>query len=63
MLELLFAAVLNHGGHRGERGRRCLREAMPVALGDRRVVVRTAAEEWAIALDEACKRIRDAIDD
>jgi hypothetical protein len=25
--------------------------------------VRTAAEEWAIALDEACKRIRDAIDD
>jgi hypothetical protein len=35
---------------------------MQVALGDRRVVVRTAAEEPAIAVDEVRKRIRDAID-
>jgi hypothetical protein len=62
VLERLLAAVLNHGGHRGERGRLRLRETMQVALGHRRVVVPAAAEEWAIALDEARERIRDAID-
>jgi hypothetical protein len=36
---------------------------MQVALGHRRVVVPAAAEEPAVALDETCKRIRDAIDD
>ena len=62
VLELLLAAVLNHGGYRGERGRLRLREAMQVALGHRRVVVPAAAEERAVALDEACERSRDAID-
>jgi hypothetical protein len=62
MLELLFAAILNHGGHRSERGRLRLRKAMQVALGDRRVVVPAAAEEWAVALDEARERSREAID-
>src|SRR3954465_15015090 len=61
-LERLLAAVLNHGGHRRERGRLRLREAMQVALGHRRVVVPAAAEEPAVAVDEACERIRDAID-
>jgi hypothetical protein len=36
---------------------------MQVALGDRRVVVPTAAKERAVAVDETGKRIRDAIDD
>jgi hypothetical protein len=36
---------------------------MQVTLGDRRVVVPAAAEEPAVALDEARERIRDAIDD
>jgi hypothetical protein len=35
---------------------------MQVALGDRRVVVPAAAEEWAVALDEARERIGEAID-
>jgi hypothetical protein len=62
VLELLFAAVLNHSSHRGERGRLRLCETMQVALGHRRVVVPVAAEERAVALDEARERIRDAID-
>jgi hypothetical protein len=62
MLELLLAAVLNHGGHRRKRGRRRLREAMQVALCHRCVVVPAAAEEPAVALDEAHERIGDAID-
>jgi hypothetical protein len=36
---------------------------MQIALGDRRVVVPAAAKERAVAVDETCKRIRDAIDD
>jgi hypothetical protein len=36
---------------------------MQVALGHRRVVVAAAAEERAVALDEARERIRDALDD
>jgi hypothetical protein len=36
---------------------------MQVALGHRRIVVPAAAEERAVALDEARKRIGDAIDD
>jgi hypothetical protein len=35
---------------------------MQVALGHRRVVVPASAEERAVTLDEARKRIRDAID-
>ena len=62
MLELLLAAVLNHGGHRSERGRLRLRKAMQVALRHRRVVAPAAAEEPAIAVDEARERIGDAID-
>ena len=62
VLELLLAAILNHGGHRGERGRLRLRKAMQIALCHRRVVVPAAAEEPAVALDEAGKRIGDAID-
>jgi hypothetical protein len=62
VLKLLLAAILNHGGHRGERGRLRLREAMQVALGHRRVVVPAAAEERAVAVDEARERIGDAID-
>jgi hypothetical protein len=62
MLELLLATVLNHGGHRGERGCLGLREAMQVALCHQRVVVSTAAEEHAVAVDEAQERIGDAID-
>jgi hypothetical protein len=62
VLEPLLAAVLNHGGHRGERGRLRLCEAMQVALGNRRVVVPAAAEERAVAVDEARERIGDAID-
>src|SRR3954469_25713481 len=46
--ERLLAAILNHGGHRGECGRFRLRKPMPVALGHRRVVVPAAAEEWAV---------------
>jgi len=63
VLELLLAAILNHGGHRGECGRLRLRQAMQIALGDRRVVVPAAAKERAVAVDETGKRIRDAIDD
>jgi hypothetical protein len=63
VLELLRAAVLNHRGHRRERGRLRPRETMQVALCHRCVVVPAAAEEPAIALDEADKRIGDAIDD
>jgi hypothetical protein len=62
VLKLLLAAVLNHGGHRGERGRLRLREAMQLALGHRCVVVPASAEEQAVAVDEARERIRDAID-
>ena len=62
VLELLLAAVLNHGGHRGECGRLRLREAMQVALSHRRIVVPAAAEEHAVAVDEARERIGDAID-
>jgi hypothetical protein len=62
MLELLFATVLNHGGHRGERGRRRLGKTMQVALGHWRVVVPAAAEEPAVALDEARERSGNAID-
>jgi len=62
MLELLRAAVLNHGGHRGERGRLRLRKAMQVALCHQRVVVSAAAEEPAVAVNEARERIGDAID-
>ena len=62
VLELLLAAVLNHSGHRGKRGRLRLRQAMQVALGHRRVVVPAGAEEPAVAVDEARKRIRDAIE-
>jgi hypothetical protein len=62
VLKLLLAAVLNHGGHRSERGRLRRREAMQVALGHRRVVVPAGAEERAVAVDEAHKRICDAID-
>jgi hypothetical protein len=62
VLELLLAAVLNHVGHRSERGLVCLRKPMQVAPGHRRVVVPAAAEERAIALDEARERIGDAID-
>ena len=62
MLELLLAAVLNHGGHCGERGRLRLRKPMQVALGHRRVVVPAGAEERAVAVDEARERIGDAID-
>ena len=62
VLELLRAALLNHGGHRGERGRVGLRQAMQVAPGHRRVVVPAAAEEQTVAVDETCKRIGDAID-
>ena len=61
MLELLRAATLNHGSHRGERGRR-LRQAMQVTPGHRRVVVPAAAEEPAVALDEARERIGEALD-
>jgi hypothetical protein len=35
---------------------------MQVALGHRRVVVPAAAEEQAVAVDETCERIGDAID-
>ena len=63
VLELLLAAVLNHGGHRRERGRLRLCKALQIALGHRRIVVPTAAEERAVAVDEVRKRIRDAIDD
>ena len=61
-LELLRAVALNHGGHRGECGRRRLREAMQVALCHRRVVVPAAAEERTVAVDEVRERIGDAID-
>jgi hypothetical protein len=36
---------------------------MQVALSDRCGVVTAAAKERAVAVDETCKRIRDAIDD
>ena len=62
MLELLLTAVLNHGGRRGERRLVCLCQAMQVALCHRRVVVPAAAEEPAVALDEARERIGDAVD-
>ena len=62
VLELLRAAILNHGSHRGERGRRRLRQAMQVTPGHRRVVVPAAAEEPAVALDEARERIGEAIE-
>lgn len=62
MLELLLAAILNHGGHRRERGRLRLGKPVQVALGHRRVVVPAAAEEPAVAVDEARERIGDAID-
>jgi hypothetical protein len=61
-LELRFAAILNHSSHRNERGRLRLRKPVQVALGHRRVVVPAAAEEPAVAVDEARKRSRDAID-
>jgi hypothetical protein len=35
---------------------------MQIALGHRRIVVPTAAEERAVAVDKVRKRIRDAID-
>ena len=62
VLELLRAAILNHGSHRGERG--CLRlgKTMQIAPGQRRVVVPAAAEEPAVAVDEARERIGNAID-
>jgi hypothetical protein len=58
----LLAAIFNHGGHRGERGCLGLCKPMQVALGHRRIVVSTAAEEPAIAVDEARERIGNAID-
>jgi hypothetical protein len=62
VLELLRAAALNHAGHRSERGRLRLRQAMQLALRHRRVVGPAAAEEQTVAVDETCKRIGDAID-
>jgi hypothetical protein len=62
MLEPLRAAVLNHSSHGSERGRLCLRKPMQVALRHRRVVVPAAAEERAVAVDEARECIGDAID-
>ena len=62
MLKLLLTAVLNHGSHRGERGRLRLRKAMQIALRHRRIVAPAAAEEPAVAVDEARKRTGDAID-
>jgi len=62
VLELLRAAILNHGSYRGERG--CLRlgKTMQIAPGHRRVVVPAAAEEPAVAVEEARERIGNAID-
>ena len=62
VLELLLAAVLNHGGHCSERSLLRLRKAVQVALGHGGVVVPAGAEEPAVAVDEARKRIRDVID-
>ena len=61
-LELLLAAVLNHGGHHRE-GRRCrLRQPLQATLRHDRVVVRAGAEQRAVAVNEAHERIRNAVD-
>ena len=62
VLELLLAAIFNHTGHRGKRGCLGLCKPMQVALRHRRIVVPAAAEERAIAVDEARVRISNAID-
>ena len=62
VLELLRAAILNHDGHRGERGCLRLRKPMQVALCHRRVVVPVAAKEPAVAVDEVRKCIGNTID-
>ena len=62
VLKLLRAAILNHGGHRLERGSFRLRQATQIALRHRRVVARAGAEKTAIAVDEARERRSDVID-
>ena len=62
VLELLLAAILNHGGHRSEGRIVRLRQAMQVAPCHRGVVVRASAKEQAVAVDEARECIRDALD-
>jgi hypothetical protein len=62
MLELLRAAVVNHGHHRGEGAIFRLRQSAQIAPRDRRAVARPGAEEPAIAVDEGCERVRNPLD-
>jgi hypothetical protein len=61
MLELLCAALVNHGRHRGERAVACLRQPVQIASCHRRAVARPGAEEPAIAIDEDGKRLGNPI--
>jgi hypothetical protein len=62
MLELLRAAFVNHGCHRGKGAVFRLRQSAQIALRNRCAVARLAAEEPAIAADEECEGVRDPFD-
>ncbi len=61
MLELLRAAALNHGGHRGQRAILGLRQSAQITRSNRHVVPRAGAEETAVAIDQRCERLRNTI--
>jgi hypothetical protein len=62
VLELLRAAMLNHGGHRGERAVRRLRQTVQIASRHRSAVSRAGAKQPAVAGAQGRERLRYPID-
>jgi hypothetical protein len=62
MLELLRAAIVNHGRHRNERAVLRLCQSAQIASRHRHAVARPGAKEPAITVDKACESVRDPFD-
>jgi hypothetical protein len=62
MLELLRAARVNHGRHRGEGAVVRLRQSAQIARRHSRAVARPGAEKPVVAVDKACESVRDPFD-
>jgi hypothetical protein len=62
VLELLGAAFVNHGRHRGEGAVVRLRQPAQIACRHRRAVAGLAAEEAAVVVAEDGKRLGHPID-
>ena len=62
MLELLRAAILNHGGHRFERAVLGLGQAAHISPRHDRAVPRARAEKIAMPVEEGAERLGDLLD-